>query len=82
MEQCKKEKKPSPCHYKLGKSVKEMDEEKKKNKHKKVPFQDRMTYLDAVQYEAAQTPGVGKYNSRPRVKISLFSHTQAMGSED
>lgn len=29
--------------------------------HKKIPYQDRITYLDGVQYEAAQTPGVGKY---------------------
>jgi hypothetical protein len=67
MKKCRKEKTPAPGQYKLGKSLKEMDEERKKNRYTKVKQQDRMTYLDAVQYEAAQIPGVGKYNTKVRV---------------
>lgn len=37
-----------------------------------------MTYLDGIQYEAAQTPGVGKYNTRTRVIIILFSQNPVL----
>ena len=39
-------------------------------KERKVPFQDRISYLDEVQYEANQLPGVGNYN--PRVFFVLL----------
>ena len=72
MEKCKKEKTPAPGQYKLQKSLKELDKEKKQNSQKKHHYQDRMTYLDCVQYEASQTPGIGAYNVRNRVIIILF----------
>lgn len=67
MRQCKKEKKPAPGQYKLEKSIKELDEERKQLARRKTHHSDRITYLDGIQYEAAQTPGVGKYNTRIRV---------------
>ena len=39
---------------------------------RKISYQDRMTYLDGVQYEASLTPGVGKYNTRTRVILSII----------
>lgn len=50
-----------------------MEKEKKELARKKKFVQDRITYLDGVQYEATQTPGVGKYNTRIRVHICLNS---------
>eukprot|EP00919_Chromeraceae_sp_WS-2016_P036944 GHVR01087789.1.p1 GENE.GHVR01087789.1~~GHVR01087789.1.p1 ORF type:complete len:128 (+),score=6.18 GHVR01087789.1:609-992(+) len=32
---------------------------------KTIACTDRLTFLDAVQYEATSTPGVGNYNTRP-----------------
>lgn len=37
---------------------------------RKIPFQDRLTYLDGIQYEASKSPGVGNYN--PRVTFHLI----------
>lgn len=67
MEQSKKEKLPAPGQYKLQKSMKELDQEKKQMSLRKRHYQDRVTYLDGVQYEASQTPGIGAYNVRNRV---------------
>ena len=69
MEREKRQGKPGPGQYKLFKDDKEIKEEKKRLAHRKVSMADRYTYLDAVQYEASTTPGVGYYNtSRPRVR--------------
>jgi len=43
---------------------------------KKIPFQDRISYLDEIQYEANTTPGVGNYN--PRVFCILYSKEQKL----
>ena len=48
-----------------------MDAERKRRAQRITTYQDRITYLDGIQYEATQTPGVGKYN-QPRVKFFLF----------
>jgi hypothetical protein len=66
----KKEKKPAPGQYNVMKSLKEMDAENKKLSQKKIPYQDRISYLDEVQFESSLTPGVGNYN--PRVRFCLF----------
>ena len=73
MDKCKKEKQPAPGQYKIVKSLKEQDKERKENARRKRTYQDRITYLDGVQYEATLTPGVGKYNTRVRVHIYLYS---------
>ena len=31
---------------------------------KKIKVNDRLTYLDHIEYESLQTPGVGNYNPR------------------
>jgi len=73
MKQGKKEKKPAPGQYNLVKTQKEVDADKKKMKERKIPVQDRISYLDEVQYEATQLPGVGNYNPNyPRVFFGLF----------
>lgn len=46
----KKEKKPAPGQYNVMKSLKEMDAENKKLSQKKIPYQDRISYLDEVQF--------------------------------
>jgi hypothetical protein len=39
---------------------------------KKIPFKDRISYLDEIQYEANTLPGVGTYNPHdPRVLVAL-----------
>ena len=60
----KKEKKPSPGQYNIFKSLKQIDAENKKLGQKKIKVNDRISYLDHVQYEALQTPGTGQYNPR------------------
>ena len=50
MDKAKKEKQPGANHYKIGKSVKDMDNERKSYARKKIHHQDRITYLDGVQY--------------------------------
>lgn len=59
-----------------------MDQIRKSNAHKKPHFQDRITYLDAVQYEATLTPGVGKYNTRTRVLLFWFSLNQVISIQE
>lgn len=45
-----------------------------KRKHVKEQKQtDRMTYLDGVQFNANNTPGVGSYNPVSRVLRSIYS---------
>jgi hypothetical protein len=49
--------------------------------HRKISVGDRCTYLDAVQYEATTTPGVGSYNpTSARVIIHLFSRNPQLSS--
>lgn len=60
----KKEKKPAPGSYNVIKTLKEEEGEAKKLAAKKVNVAERISYLDEVQYEAIQTPGVGSYNPR------------------
>ena len=64
MKEQKRNKKPAPGAYNVVKTLKEMEAEKKKLATRKIKEQDRMTYLDGIQYEAAQRPGVGNYNPR------------------
>lgn len=67
MQKEKKEKRPAPGHYHTFKSQKEIEVEKKLLAQKKIKVNDRLTYLDHIEYESLQTPGVGNYN--PRVLI-------------
>lgn len=60
----KKEKRPAPGSYNVIKTLKEEEGEAKKLAAKKVNAPERISYLDEVQYEAIQTPGVGSYNPR------------------
>lgn len=70
----KKEKRPAPGQYKLFKDDKEIKEEQKRLRHKKVNYTERRTYLDGIQYEASMTPGVGSYQTTfSRVPSILFS---------
>jgi hypothetical protein len=71
IKQQKKEKLPAPGHYNVAKTLKEQESEVKKQAARKVKASDRISYLDEVQFEALQTPGVGSYN--PRVEYCLFS---------
>ena len=41
---------------------------------KKIPFKDKLSYLDEIQYEATETPGAGNYN--PHVNNLLFRKKQ------
>ena len=50
MKQEKKEKKPAPGSYNVIKTQKQVESDKKKMKEKKTPAQDRISYLDEVQY--------------------------------
>ena len=68
----KKQKKPAPGQYNVMKTQKEIESDKKKMAQKKIPVQDRISYLDNIQFESTQTPGVGNYN--PRVCLSLLSN--------
>lgn len=42
----KKEKKPAPGQYNVTKTQKQIEADKKKLAQKKIPFQDRISYLD------------------------------------
>ena len=76
-EKGKKEKRPAPGQYKIFKDEKDLKAEKKKFSQRKITYTDRMTYLDAVQYEASITPGVGNYNTTiERVIFLLYSLNQ------
>jgi hypothetical protein len=63
----KKEKRPAPGHYNTFKSLKEMDAEKKRLAVKKLHYQDKINFLDDLQFQSTQLPGAGNYN--PRVAI-------------
>lgn len=76
MEREKKQNLPAPGQYKLFKTDEELKAEKKRLAHRKVSVGDRCTYLDAVQYEATTTPGVGSYNPTS-VRVTLFSLSQS-----
>lgn len=66
----KKEKRPAPGEYNITKTLKDAEAEKKKLASKKIHYQDRITYLDDIQYESNQRPGIGNYN--PRVPQCSF----------
>lgn len=70
MKREKKEKKPAPGHYNLFKSDKELQAEKKRLASRKIKYDDKISYLDHVQYEALASPGAGMYN--PRVNCVLL----------
>ena len=59
----KKENTPAPGQYKTFKDDKDIKEEKRQLSRRRISYTERMTYLDAVQYEASTTPGVGSYNT-------------------
>lgn len=50
MEKEKKEKKPAPGHYSIVKSQKEIEAEKKVLASRKIKVNDRITFLDHIQY--------------------------------
>jgi hypothetical protein len=60
----KKEKKPAPGEYNVTKTLEDTEAEKKRLASKKLHYQDRTTYLDGIQYESNQRPGIGNYNPR------------------
>lgn len=64
MKREKKQKKPAPGHYHTFKSDKEIEAEKKRLASKKIKVNDKINYLDHIQYEALLSPGVGMYNPR------------------
>jgi hypothetical protein len=64
MQSEKKEKKPAPGEYNVTQTLKEAEAEKKRLASKKVNYQDRITYLDDIQFESNQRPGIGNYNPR------------------
>jgi hypothetical protein len=51
-----------------------VEAENKRLAARKIPFQDRITYLDGIQYDANLLPGVGNYN--PRVMCPLSRKEQ------
>lgn len=76
-----KQKHPAPGQYKLFKDDKEIRAEKKKLAHQKIHYTERVTYLDGVQFDADQTPGVGSYNTTlDRVLAWIFSRNQPLCS--
>jgi hypothetical protein len=65
----------------LFKDDKEIRAEKKKLAHQKIHYTERVTYLDGVQFDADQTPGVGSYNTTlDRVLAWIFSQNQPLCS--
>jgi hypothetical protein len=70
----KREKSPAPGQYNIVKTLKEEESEVKRLAAKKIFVPDRISYLDEVQYEANQTPGVGSYN--PRVAFIRFRNVR------
>jgi hypothetical protein len=69
MRQEKKEKRPAPGQYHTFKSLKEMDAERKRLAVKKLHYQDKINFLDDLQFQSTQYPGAGNYN--PRVESPL-----------
>ena len=55
---------PAPGFYKVFKSLKEMDADKKKMSFNQPKLADRISFLDSVQVEGTTTPGAGNYNPR------------------
>jgi hypothetical protein len=55
----------SPGQYRLFLSESEIKAEKERLARRKVNVSERITDLDAVQYEANNLPGVGAYTASP-----------------
>lgn len=70
IKQGKKHKRPGPGQYKLFKSQKEVEAQKKEMSVRKIKMPDRTTYLDGVEHGASETPGVGNYNIRVQICLT------------
>lgn len=65
----KRNKIPAPGAYNVVKTLKQLDKERKVMAQKKPKPCDKITYLDAVQFQSTLVPGAGNYN--PRVQFFL-----------